>query len=371
MKVLCRDYQPCEDSKRCRHLAPGGICGRRWRFKCLEYIRRKPDTATVQELFSHPEAKDIPEALELPIPAGGWIKIPAALGKKALAPDGVLSKLLFRPVSWSQVGLIAKCPRAWWLQYIKRIRPIKTPHYFPVGRAAHSMIQALFQGDECWGDIVHDFTAEADNVSEEPERFLSRLYGIRGVIKAWAATAKLPKPGKVEIERHVSHPLLAIHGYVDAVVGRTGLEFKFASSLDITPAYKAQAALYMAMDAEIKKFRIMVFNKPSIRTYAKKPAEDWDDLTNRVAAAVEKAPSKWYAEETIEADAEEAMELQSEMSQEIDRIFDLRTRIDDLAAFPRHFAACQSLGMKCQFAGICETGRLDTANYRIADPLER
>lgn len=362
--TMCRNYVKAGGGGKCKHFGPLGTCVLPWRFRCLEWLIRHPEETSVEEFFSHPEAKEVDRDMILTGRSGAEVCINPKSAPQAMEPGGLFDTFVFQKLSWSQIACFGRCPREWWLRYVKRIEPILGNHYFSVGKAGHVMAQSLMRGEEGYEQEMNEFLD--DKVNDEPEKYLARLYGVRGVVQAWAEFAKLPDPVDVETEVHVYHPLLALHGYIDAVVGQVdGWELKFSASLEDSPSYHGQAAFYFAMHPTIERFIAQIFKKPNIRSWMPKKGESLDDLAARVKAAALREPDKWFASYPVHRDQADLLDLQAEMSSEIDRISDAKREIADYTKFPRRWSSCKLFGMKCGYLDICQSQRLDLNNFIV------
>lgn len=367
--VDCTDYCPADDgSKKCQFYAGHMQCTKPWRVRCIKALVKRPAETTFEELSTHPEFFEISKRISFRTANGGAVTASPMKDRKVIT--SLVSEMVTKPVSFSQMSCWGQCPRMWWLKYRKRIKPCLSMHYFEVGKAAHAGIQHWFLTGEKKEsmDLVRSWIG-VDVDDKSPQHFTARLAGVEGVLRAWIKEVGFRPEGKVHLERHLFHPKFPFHGYADAMAGRTVYEFKFyGGKLHIGELkHLSQVGLYIDAGRCDDGF-VFQFMKPNIQSFFFRSGETYNDLVKRVYNSVLARPQEFWTVEQVEKDSSYLSDFLTDLS-----VLSSRTSEPwNTDRFPRRTGQCRSGFMECSMLPICKAeGRFDPTKYFVEGPNEK
>ncbi|KPK66780.1 MAG: hypothetical protein AMS21_01100 [Gemmatimonas sp. SG8_38_2] len=364
--IFCTQYKQCEDGKaKCLYYSGLGLCAKPHRLRCIQWLVNHQDQTSIEELLSHSEFAQIPVDLRVGNRLGtGEIEL-----KKETLGHFAKSLLTKLPgvYSFSQIfGSYLKCRRCWYLEYVKRVKTLLTPHYFAVGSAGHLVLEKFLTGVPIQ-DAVR-FTEEFADVETGGSNYHHRLAGIRAVCRVWAERHP-DLVGKGRTEVYHRHPLLPMRAFVDFEHdiddGVEMWEHKFASSLDYMPKYRAQSMFYHGLVENACRTVVNLIKKPDMRSNKPKRGESLEAYEERVYNVVLKDPRKWFSEITVEHSQSQMDDFNEQVLQVIDELEGCREKGWLQNLFPKNYGACKQMNMECKFMPLCESGRIDPTVYYV------
>lgn len=365
MKIICQDYQRKKGGKKgCRFfLGAGGLCAFPQRIRCIQWLIRHQDETSINELLSHREFPEIPCRIKVIGRSGKQISIrPGGAMRYA---EGLLKNLPWT-YSFSQLyQCYMRCPRKWFLQYLKRVSTILKPHYFPVGSAGHAVLEKYLIGLPLEAALLETENFEGEPVDDK--HYLFRLASVRAVCKAWVAR----HDGlKMKTEVYHEHPLLPMNGYIDGEEETQegdleAWEHKFLGGLGYKPIQQAQANYYFGLEPRLDRVHINILKKASMSSHKPKAGEKLKAYEERIGVAIAKAPDRWMEIHTIERDDQRIKDFSEATLHIIDHLEEAKASGFHINFFPCNYNECAGFIGDCEYRHLCESGRLDPRYYTV------
>jgi hypothetical protein len=365
VKVICGDYQRRRGGRKgCRHfIGAGGLCTIPNRVRCIQWLLKHQDQTSIQELLSHSEFPAIPCKIKVIGRSGDQISIkPGAAMRYA---SGILKNLPWI-YSFSQIyQCYLRCPRKWYLTYLKRVSPITKPHWFPVGSAGHAVLEKYADGLPIKAALEETRDFEDEQVDDK--YYLYRLASVRAACRAWADRHE---GIRLKTEVYHSHPLLPMRGYVDGEEETQegdleAWEHKFTGGLGYKPIYRGQALFYFGIEARYTKVHINLVKKAAMNSFKPKAGQGVEAYEERIFKSIQADPSKWFEIHTIERNDREVEQFNLCTLQVIDQLETAKAACYHINYFPRNYNECHTFLGPCEFCDLCESGRLDPRFYVV------